>query len=226
MSYMSLTNLVQRCLVRLRQVPGITTQAYSEAHIAHLIEECYEQCRMLRWWDHLMLWWTKDLNGTNGQVTVPFNPPLRERMLDVHMIYAGDSNVPLPLADARSNPFRYSGSIPRVVSPLSAVVDPTGSLLFRVYPLTATGKLHVRYRNEPSTLFTDPAAVIPFDATALINGACMKYAIGDGTNPGAVAEFDRAYNERIMQLQKQHDSTPIVLDPRMRHQSEWQEERI
>lgn len=223
MAFLSLTNLVQRCIVRVRQVPGVTTQAYSEQHFALLLEECYEQARALRWWDHLTSWQQRTLDGATGRVTVPF-VGAREGINDVQAICYGNVNTPLSMLTQHHNPSRYTGNTPRAVEALSLAEDVAGAYLFRVWPLTATGDVWVRVRQDPPNVFKDNSAVVPFDATALINGACMKYTMGDGTNPGAVMELDRAWNERVKQLLQQHDSKPLVLDTRTNMQSDWIED--
>lgn len=224
MAYLSYTDLVQRCIVRLRQVAGVTTQAYSEASIALLIEECYEQCRVLRWWDHLTTWQTRTLDGSSGKVTSPFIG-VREGMRDVQGVFLSGHTTSLSLISQHVNPSRYTGTTPRAVEALNAADDPTGGYLFRVWPIASTGDVAVRVRSDPADLFTNPVVKVPFDATALVNGACMKYAVMDGTNPGSVIEFDRAYNERVMQLQKMHDSRPLEMDGRSNiHYNEWQED--
>lgn len=209
--------------MRLRQVPGVSTQAYSETHIAHLLEECYEQCRGLRWWDHLTAWYTRTLDGTTGKFTVALEGA-REGMRDVQCVYAGVNGIPLTMLDGRTNPSRYSGTTPRAMEALTGADDPTGTFLFRVWPIAAVGDVSIRARLDTADVFDDNQVIVPFDSTALINGACMKYAMGDGTNPGAVAEFDRAYNERVMQLQQQHDARPLSLDTRPGIQTDWLEE--
>lgn len=223
MAYMNLTDLVQRCIIRLRQVAGVTTQAYAEQGIEILLEECYEQCRGLRWWDHLTSWNTYTLDETTGKITGTITGA-RERMGDVQVVFAGTQQVPLPLLNSKTNLARYTGTTPRAMAPLSIADDALGEKLFKVYPLASTGDIQVRLRQDPVDLFDDPAVVVPFDSTALVNGACFKYAIMDGTNPGSVQEFDRAYNERIEQLQKQHDTTIMPLDTRAGILTDWIEE--
>jgi hypothetical protein len=224
MAYLALNDLIHRCLLRLRQVPGVGTQAYSEEHLTYLLEEVYDEVRVLRWWDHLMSWEERTLDGTTGKVTVPFTGA-RERFRDVQAVYFERTTSPLPVIQQHSNPYKYSGAIARAVEALPvSSFDESGTHLFRVWPLTATGTVYVRMRLDPFSNMFDINVnnVIPFDSTALINGVCMKYAIQDGTNPGAVVEFDRAYNERIIKLQQQHDSTPLALDERQDFRSqEW-----
>ncbi len=226
MAYLTLTELVQRCLRRLRQVQGVSTQAYAEDHIVDLLEEVYEEVRALRWWDHLTAYQTRTLDGVTGRVTVPF-AGVREHYRDVQGVYFDRNPTPLSVVSFQQrNPSAYSGTRPRIVEPLDLGADPNGTHLFRVWPLASVGTVHVRLRSDTyDDLFLSTAnRTIPFDATCLINGACMKYAVMDGTNPGAVGEFDRAYNERVLKLQQQHDSTPLTLDDRFyQHINEWTE---
>jgi len=56
---------------------------------------------------------------------------------------------------------------------------------------------------------------VPFDPICLINGAAAKYAADDASNPATVQTLLTVYNERLDQLQRQFDSRPMVLDPRM-----------
>ena len=152
--------------------------------------------RSLRWWDHLTTWQTRELDGITGRVTVPFTGA-RERMRDVQAVHHGASNQPLSMLTQHMNPGRSHRHQSSCVEALSVLDDPTGEYLFRVWPIASTGTVYARVRADPGNVFTDAGVVVPFDASVLINGTCMKYAIGDATNPGMAMEFDRAYNERV-----------------------------
>jgi len=69
---------------------------------------------------------------------------------------------------------------------------------------------------------------VPFDASCIINGAAAKYAADDGTNPATVTMLQQAFENRLQQLEQQHDSAKLILDPRMNDPSilnEWAESR-
>ena len=231
MAFLSLTDLRNRVIRRLRQVQGANTQLYSEEVIDDMLIEAYEMCRASRWWDHLMVWEARQLDGTTGTITAPiFN--CRERFRDVRMVLYGNQNVPLPLVAPGVNPYKLAGNgRPRFIEPLTVGADSNGQLLFRVWPLTASTTtdqpLRVWCKQDPANLFTDPAVIVPFDSICLINRAAALYAADDGANGAQLDSLSRAFADRFEQLQKQHDSAPIILDPRFDTQmgvNQWTEE--
>ena len=217
MSFLSLTDLRQRVIRRLRQVQGANTQLYSEQVIDDMLLEAYDMCRSSRWWDHLMSWEVRELTGTNGLITAPLIGA-RQRYRDVRYVVVGTTSTALPVLSVGVNPYRLSGTYPRYIEPLSVSDDPNGTLLFRVWPLTASAPaavpLRIQLRKDPPNVFTDPATIVPFDSICLINRASALYAADDNANPTQVESLDSVFKERLTQLQMQHDSAPIVLDSR------------
>lgn len=231
MAFYNLTTLVQRTITRLRMVSGPSAQLYAEDAIAMMLEETYEMVRAERWWDHLMRWETRQLSGTNGLITTDLLMA-RERFRDIQHIFYASYNQPLPILSSDINPYRLVGTVPRFVEPLDFTDDPTGSKLFRIWPLTSATTvaqpIRIRVRLDPPGIFENPATMVPFDATCLINGAAFKYAADDGTNPASIASLQSAFEARLKQLKQQHDSAVIILDPRQTNpniQDEWMEER-
>lgn len=230
MAFYSLDALVQKVIMRLRMVAGAGTQLYAEDAIADMLQETYEMVRTVRWWDHLMSWQVRQLDGTTGQVTAPFIGA-SERFRDVQHIFVSTQNSALPILSSDVNPYRLSGTYPRYVEPLNVGDDATGANLFRIWPLASIAgndaPLRVRMRNDPASLFTTPTIVVPFDATCLINGAAFKYAADDGTNAASVTSLQATFEARLTQLQRQHDSAKVILDPRYYSPNgleQWQEE--
>lgn len=217
MAYLSQTMLVAKVITRLRMVQGAGTQLYAEDAISQMLEETYEMVRVRRWWDHLMAWEIRQLDAVNGFVTTSF-AGARERFKDVQHIFIGNNAAPMPIASSDINPYKLTGTLPRFVEPLNFSDDPTGVLLFRIWPKTAVTTtdipLRIRLRADPANVFIDPAIIVPFDSTCLINGAAMKYAADDGSNPASVATLQQAFDGRLMQLERQHDDAVIMLDPR------------
>jgi hypothetical protein len=236
MAFYSHSALVQRTIIRLRQVAGPSTQLYAEDAIAMLIEETYELVRSRRWWDNLTKWETRQLDGTTGKCTAQFIGT-REGFRDVDRVCYGSNSTPLPLLSSNINPYRLTGTSPRYVEPLHSADDvqgwaPTGQNLFRIWPLTSVTTvaqpLRIHIREDPASLFTNTAVVVPFDASCLINGAAAKYAADDGTNPATVTMLQQAFENRLQQLEQQHDSAKLILDPRMNDPmllNEWAEDR-
>ena len=215
--FLSATNLISRTITRLRMVAGASTQLYAEDAINNMLEEVYEMVRTQRWWDHMMQWHSSQLDGTTGTVVTVFTGA-RERFRDVQHVFYGNATQPIPLSSQFVNPHRLSGTTPRFIEPLSIADDADAEYLFRVWPLAsvtdADHPLRTRYRADPDDLFTDPAVIVPFDATCLINGAAFRYAADDGSNPASVAVLQGAFEARLQQLQRQHDSATIELDTR------------
>jgi hypothetical protein len=193
---------------------------YSEDFIGDLIEEVYNIVRTDRWWDHLMVWQTRVLDGTTGQVTVPL-PALREGFHDIKAVLYGRDAMPLPQLGAGVNPYKFStaSTIPRFVEPLPVTDANYSTRVFRVLPITATTppgqELRIHMRLDPANLFVDPNVAIPFDDVVLINGAVVRYAATDSANIAEVEVAQRTFSDRLEQLRRMHDNTRLVLDPRL-----------
>lgn len=218
MAFLSLTDLRNRVIRRLRQVQGANTQLYSEEVIDDMIVEAYEMCRSARWWDHLMVWESRDLDGTTGKITVPI-VGCRERFRDIRMVLFGNNSTPLPIIAQGINPYKLNGSQPRFIEALAVGQDSAGTSLFRVWPLTSvttdTTPLRIWCRQDPANIFSDPTVIVPFDSICLINRAAALYAADDGANPAQLEMLNSAFSDRFTQLKQQHDTAPIILDPRM-----------
>jgi hypothetical protein len=216
MAFLSLTDLIQKVVRRLGQVSGAGAQLYSEDLIADYIKETYQQVRSMHWWDQLMTWHTSQLDGTTGRV-VTHIVGAADGFKDVQVIRYGNNQYNLPQL-GMNNPNRVTGTIPRYIEPLRQVDDPNNNHLFRVWPLTAVttvdDPIRVRVRLDPTTLFTTPATIVPFDSAVLINGAAHSFAADDGANPAQVAKLGQAFQMRLDALVKQHNSGAIILDAR------------
>lgn len=227
--FLNTTALIQRVIVRLRMVGGASVQLYAEDAIRDMLQETYNECRSIKWWDHLMSWQSRQLDGVTGTITTPIIGAA-ERFRDVQNVYFGNNSRPLPIMTQFVNPFRLNGTHPRFVEPLSMADDAAGELLFRIWPLqsvTAVDKpIRARVRTDPANIFDDVSVVVPFDAAALINGAAAKYAADDGTGGGTASTLSAVYRQRMSALEKQHDMATIELDSRNSNPglTEWAEE--
>jgi hypothetical protein len=210
-AFYNTTELIDRTIRRLRQVGGAATQLYSSDTLRDLLEETYTMCREQRYWDHMMEWRVYDAIG-NGQlagVDLSYTVPA-----DVKVVHYGNDNTPLPWLGSQ-NPARVVGNNVRYISATAY-----GSTMpFTYYPQSfttvgSTYKLHAYIRKTYAGVFSNPDIVVPFDATALINGAAAKYAIDDGTNMGSVEMLQKVFNDRMDQLRAQHDQAILKLDDR------------
>jgi len=219
MPFRTVPDLTQRIIHKLRQVPGLGTQLYSEDYIAQLIEEVYSMVRADRWWDHLMSWHTRTLDGVNGLVTSPL-PALREGFRDIRQVRYGRDAFQLPLLGAGVAPQHLvtAGTRPRFVEPLPVTHPNYYTHVFRVHPLTAVtppgNELHIHARVDPPGLFDDLSVPVPFDDVCLINGVVVRYAATDGANVAEVEVAQRTFTDRLNQLRRMHDNAALALDPR------------
>jgi hypothetical protein len=214
--HLSYTDLIQRTIQRVRQVPGAGAQLYSEDELGNLIKEVYYRVRSKQYWEHLMKWVECQLDGVAGRVVTPFTTVgyAVQGGDDVQAVYMNTSQRPLPQLGSL-NPRNMLGTVPKYMKKLSISDDPFRERLFEIYPktavTTATTPLMVYARFDPTNLFTNPSIIVPFDSSVLINGAAAEYLSFDGAQArGPLA----AYNERLQELEKAQNSAPIILDSR------------
>lgn len=209
------TTLITDCVRRLRQVPGVNTQLYAETVIGSYIQESYSILRTETWWPWLMKRITASLDGTTGTVTgTPFLSAGLADFDDIRAIYLSDYQQRMPMISEDINPLTITSiQFSRYVEPLSYHDDPSGTKLFRIYPLTTTGSVYVWARVDPSTIFTNPSLVIPMNKYLLINYVMWRYMTDDAANPGAATAALQAYEKiKEQELMKVNDQ-PVWLNP-------------
>lgn len=214
--HLSFTDLIQRTIRRVRQVPGVGAQLYSEDEIGDLIKEVYYRVRSRQYWEHLMKWVPCQLDGVTGRVVTAFTAAgyAAEGGDDVQAVYVNTSQRPLPQLGTL-NPKNLNGTVPKYMKKLSISDDPNRAYLFEIYPKTSVTTtdtpIMVYVRLDPNNLFTTPNIVVPFDSAVLINGAAGEYLAFDGAQArGPLA----VYQERLQELEKAQNSSPIILDSR------------
>ena len=220
------TALITSCVQRLRQVQGTQTQLYSEPVIGTLIQEGYEILRKEAWWPWLMKRLTGTLDGTTGKVTgTPWSTGGLNDFDDIRAIWLSSYQQRLPVVDESINAEQMLGTqFARFVEPLSYHADPTGVSLFRVLPVVTTGSVYVWARCDPTSLFTNPAIVVPMNKYLLHNYTMWRYWTDDGSNPAAAAAALQAYEKIKTQELMKVNSTPVWLDPGYGQTNDaWQE---
>lgn len=221
--FLSLTDLIQACIVRLQQVAGTAVQQYAEDHIAFLLNEAYEMMTKDKWWPNVMQWFSVALDGVYGMPTTSLRDMFVQQTTDLRALYYQDNNDPMPILPSTINPYQLTGDRGLYFEMLPSPLDVNGKL-FRVWPLTATGNVRVHARVTPPLLFSDPSVLVPFDPTCLINYACWIYITSDASNPGASDNFQKVFNARKDQLMQQLNQYPVMLDTRRPYNSRgWQE---
>lgn len=205
MAFKTLGELIVACEKRLSEVAGTAVQVYSEDTLAYLIQEGYDFCINQAWWDHLMVWEQRTLDGINGRVTNDITTI--QDYFDIRAVFRDGSDRPLPTLPRDLNPFRLSGT-----TPLYYGADQTPRRLLSVWPKTATGVIFIHGRQTRATDFSADDVVM-FDDVAMLNYACWKMSSDDGANPGQVEDFKATFNQRMKQLLDDYNSKPIQLDP-------------
>lgn len=205
----SLTQLVQKVIQRLSQVPGTGTQTYAEDRIADMVQHKFTVLFEEAFWGHLCHWYTVTLDGALGvpnESMFALSNPLRH-FDDIQGIYPTGADKPLPHAPSSRNVFQYDGETPRFVAPYNQ-----DDKVFRIYPATATGTLEMYYRSRPPEY--NPSDIVNFDNQALILGATYDYLEDDGTNPNATQKFKDMFEARVRQLKENKANLPRALDTR------------
>jgi hypothetical protein len=215
MAYSTFSQLIQRTIERLSEVPGESVQVYSENRIASMVQHKFTVLFEEEYWPQFSSWQTGTLDGVAGVVTADLSSLLK-RHDDLRVVFVAGRPNPIPALSTVMNPHVLTGTTPQFVE---LIDEPK---FFRVWPLAATGSVnfHIRTRPEPFVL-TD---VVNFDEEALVLGATFDYLDDDGTNPGAVAKFQGLFEQRVQALRKNIDQHGRPLNPmigRVTIPTEW-----
>ena len=213
----TLTELTEKVIYRLSQVPGVATQVYAEDRIKDMIQRGFDTCFDELWWSDFVRWTSATLDGATGTVTTDLSAlsdPLTE-WKHLRGVYYEDEQTPLPKLPNTFNPYALSGARPRYITPSGAAAS-----VVKVWPVTSTGDLRLVYRAHPGTFGDDDE--IPFDDAVLIYFACWDYMEDDGANPGSTAKFQSLFEQRLKSLKMSDNNQPIELDPRVtEYPTEW-----
>ncbi len=220
------TNLITESTRRLRQVPGLQTQLYSEQVIGSYIQESYEILRKEAWWPWMMKRLQGVLDGTTGLAQgTPWSGNGLTNFEDIRAVWLDSYQQRLPMIGEDVNPNVMTGNqFARFVEPASIHDDPTGIYLFRVVPPSTTGTVYVWARCDPANIFTDPAVLVPMNKYLLMNYTMWRYMTDDAANPGAAGAALQAYEKLKDQELMKVNSQPIWLNPGLgSNVDEWRE---
>jgi hypothetical protein len=220
------TNLISAATRRLRQVPGLQTQLYSETVIGSYIQEAYEILRNETWWPWMMKRVSGTLDGTTGKVAgTPWATAGLTDFDDIRAIYLDSYQNRLPMISEDVNPITVvGGQYARYVEPLSVHDDPISNFLFRIYPVTTVGTVYLWARVDPTGIFSTPTIVVPMNKYLLLNYCMWRYMTDDAANPGAAAAAIQAYEKLKDQEMSKINDQPIWLNPGWgQTNDQWQE---
>lgn len=209
----TLNDIIQETIKELSMVPGQNVQVYAEDRVALAIRSAFDLAFSEIWYDEYMSWFTRTLDGVAGIVTADMDNV--NVFGDIRAIFVPNSDRPLPVLPRDINPFRLTGTTPIFIEGRNAPERP-----FTVWPLTATGTVHVHARVRPATF--DLTDVIAMDELFLRFAAAWMISEDDGNNPGATQKFQTLMDRRFTQLKNKYNNKPIILDPAVpQNTNEW-----
>lgn len=210
--------LITRVEQELSQAAGSGVQLYADDRIANQIVAAFNLVFEEDWFPFYCDYFTRALDGTTGFITTDITV---SRFRDIRAVWPEFSDTQLNQLPRGINPNNIIGSRALYVE---GRANPTGQVRpFRIWPLSATGNVIIHGRNYPTTFALDTE--ILFDDDLMAFGAAWQYAADDGHNPAQITKFQKLFDTKLKQLQRDLCSNiPIKLDPRLINvPSEWQE---
>ena len=202
------SDLIQRTILAMRQVPGLGVQLYSEDALLECYNRMFDHAFSEMWWDAYMQWFTLTLDGTTGKPTSDLTGV--QKIEDIRAIFPGTSHRRLKKYGSYMNPNALTGTFPRWYE---AINETTPARVIRVLPVTATGTITIHARVKGTAIFT-AGDYNKLDDALLINLMAWDYLSGDADNPGNAARFAALAQERLKQLRAERNEEAIDLDPR------------
>lgn len=220
MADLTVTELSQKIITRISQVPGTGVQLYSEDRIADMIQQRFDMIFYdYAWAQFQSMYLNATLDASTGVVTQNLAPYFKNYR-DIDFVFWDQDINPLPEAPRRFNPATVTGTRGRFIRP-----NPNPQKLFQLLPLASDGIVHVVGRLKPDNF--EPSTVVPFDSLAMILGVTGDYLEDDASNPGAAEKFNMWFEQRIAQLKEVENGKDQPLDARLTGQGvdKWQEMR-
>lgn len=209
--------IVDRCIISLSQVPGVSTQVYASDRLLQYVEDAFDLCFDEHSWSSYRSFWTGALNGTSGHLTsdiVPTTPisspstPIIDYK-NILMAWSENSNRPVPEMSPQVNPDTISGG-----TAMYRIADYTfANRPIKFWPEASTGNVRLLVLQEPQHPFalTDTVYIDPM---MLTYGACFLFAADDGTNPGQISKFQALFKQRVDKMIAADNAGAIRLDSR------------
>ena len=205
-------DIVADVITEISQVPGTSTQLYSAGRIKQYVQDALLMEMEAAWWPDYMMWFNVALDGVNGFITTDLTGPISsiDDYGDIQMAFPAGSNKRLRELPPTMNPYLLTAGGAHYMSADGS----TPHRPLRVWPMTATGNIVIRARqNEPIPFVTD--AVVRLDRLLLMYDACWMYTVDDGTVPQQVQKYQQLATKRRQQMIANLSLQPIQLDPRL-----------
>lgn len=213
---MTLAEAVDETIRRLSEVPGTSTQVYSEERVVRLLNSAFKFIRSDCDWPELMQWYTRTLDGTTGKMTARIPNTVGPK--DIKGILPVNSDIKLAALPTTINPNNLVGNgQPRWVQLLGAVDDPFVNgekFLFRLWPFNSTGDFNILVKhNKVWKSSHDLETELWLDDEAMILHVCMREVSSDGANQAEQADFAEQFKDRMKQIRRDNLNLPSDLNP-------------
>lgn len=190
----------------LYQSAGPGVQVYAQDRIQALIQQAFEHCYKAKWWPQYRKREVRALDGTTGQVTVPF--AYIKAWDDVKHVFRRGSDRPLPIL-----PASFNTSDLGTTSEFARYVEATDDEnLFTIYPISATSNIEVVGRRTYDVPFV-PTDVVPFEYLPLVHFAAWTYFIDDASNPPAALRHQGLYEKAMKEFEDASLGHAVELNP-------------
>lgn len=199
--FSNLQDLRKKVMDTVGLVSGTGVQTYSEPLIDSAINAVFDMVYRKRSWEWLTDWYTYQLSGADGLVTVDVSDDFNsfEDIIEVWDANAERRIVP----PAGREHLVVTGSTAQFYTPIPWGKANAATRILRFYPLTATGAVTVRAKSRPPTFLAD-SDIIPFPADVIAHAAAWYVLDSDGINPTAASKaqtmFDIGYQDLVSNL--------------------------
>lgn len=202
----TLSQLVQRCVLRLGMVTGKSVQVYAEDILAEMLQERFGQLFDAYWWEDYMSTIVTPLATLGVTATDMKGTEGLDRFTDIQYVWYKEINKPLGRLSARGN----IASLLKQDSAPHGMLPVNSDKVFQLLPYGVSGEnVTVRFRVRPAAFGADDE--IHMDELALIYGTVYDYLEDDGTNSGATEKMMNMFNSRIQQLKTMRNEQDIPL---------------
>lgn len=208
MAYKTFAELIVEVEKELALVAGTAVQTYAEDHIAHHLQQEFNDIFEKRWWEEYSSWQTYTLDGTTGKPSSDISSTLN-RITDISVMYRGGTNVRILLAPQSINPTIITGSTALFYAP---VLETTPNRIFKVYPVTAVGTVDCYVRTYPGEF--DDDSPVKFDADYLVLSAAKNMCATDGGGSLQLQDLEQRRQraeERV--LRRAQSMGPVPINP-------------
>jgi hypothetical protein len=198
------SDLINKCLVELRQEVGVSVQQYSEDVIAAILQRQFNIFFDHYWWPAYYAIETFPLNGTTGAVTEDLTEKIK-RFDDIRYVWHEKDTHPLTVMPPAINP----STVGPGTSFRKHYMSVPDSTIFRVVPYTLTGTVTVGYRMKPEPFH--PNDEVKLDDDLLTNATCFNYLADDEDAPNSIKKFQEATAKREAQLREVMNRGPVPI---------------